>query len=327
MSISLSRAAATVAALGLAVAGVTASGTAAHAAVKVKNAAQLTKALKKAKPGTTIRLAKGVYRGSFSLTRSGTKKRPIKIIASKGAVLSGPSILKGVTLRLNGVRWVLVQGLTVQGGQKGVMLDRSRNVLLDRLTVRRSGMEGVRFRAHSSGNVLRGSWIHDTGLYKPEFGEGVAIGSPQGDMKNDRSHRNRVLHNRIGPNVRAEGIDAKEHTRGGTVNGNTFDGTGMSGKDSADSWIDVKGNDYVVFNNDGIHALADGFQVHSVVKGWGCGNVFKANLINLTGAPGVNGTAYGVNAPDHSADCATEVASDNTVIGGTAPTNPGLPFG
>lgn len=325
MTIFSPRSTAVVAAAALAVSGVLAAGVPAQAAAKVRTVPQLVKALKKAGPGTKIRVAKGVYRGSFKLTASGTRKRPIQIIADKGAVLAGPSIRKGMTLHLNGVRWVAVQGLTVQGGQKGVMLDRARNVVLDRITVRRTGMEAVHFRTHSTDNVLRRSRISDTGLYKARFGEGVYIGSAKSNMKNDRSHRNRVVGNKIGPNVRAEGVDAKEYSRDGLIRGNRFDGRGLSGENFADSWIDVKGNGYLVQDNKGVRTLADGFQVHTVVKGWGCGNRFAANVLNLTGAPGKDGAAYGINAPDHSAACPTEVTADNQVIGGTAPTSPGLP--
>ncbi|MET9554534.1 hypothetical protein [Streptomyces sp. NPDC006645] len=53
----------------------------------------------------------------------------------------------------------------------------------------------------------------------------------------DASDRIHVLDNRIGPNVAAEGIDIKEGTNDGVVRGNTFNGTGITGQNSGDSWV------------------------------------------------------------------------------------------
>jgi len=44
-------------------------------------------------------------------------------------------------------------------------------------------------------------------------------------------------------------MDIKEGTTGGPISGNTF-GAGMSGS-WADSWIDLKGNGWVIQNNHG----------------------------------------------------------------------------
>jgi len=81
------------------------------------------------------------------------------------------------------------------------------------------------------------------------------------DGKPDKSNRNKAINNHFGPNIAAEAIDIKEGTEGGLIDGNTFDGTGMSGENSADSWIDVKGDDYTISNNKGSKTLLDGFQV------------------------------------------------------------------
>ena len=61
----------------------------------------------------------------------------------------------------------------------------------------------------------------------------------------------------------------------------------MSGVNSADSWIDCKGNRNMISNNIGIFSLLDGFQVHdqrskmtaSQVAQYesGCDNTFKNN--------------------------------------------------
>lgn len=70
-----------------------------------------------------------------------------------------------------------------------------------------------------------------------------------------------MINNRIGPKVAAEEIDIKEGSCCGLIKGNTFDGTGMSGENYADSWIDLKGEDYTIEDNVGNHSLLDGIQV------------------------------------------------------------------
>lgn len=50
----------------------------------------------------------------------------------------------------------------------------------------------------------------------------------------------------IGPNCTAECIDAKEGTIGGLILGNKFNSTGITGANSGDSWMDVKGNNCVI---------------------------------------------------------------------------------
>ena len=81
------------------------------------------------------------------------------------------------------------------------------------------------------------------------------------DHKPDHSDRNQVINNRIGPKVAAEEIDIKEGSCCGLIKGNHFDGTGMSGEHFADSWMDIKGDNYTIEDNVGYHAILDGFQV------------------------------------------------------------------
>ena len=62
----------------------------------------------------------------------------------------------------------------------------------------------------------------------------------------------------------AESIDIKEGSCCGLIRENHFDGTGMKGENSGDSWIDVKGDNYTIENNEGEHSLTDGIQVHHI---------------------------------------------------------------
>lgn len=180
---------------------------------------------------------------------------------------------------------------------KGIMLDTARFNTLDNLSVHHIDQEAVHFRKSSTDNTIKNSQISYTGLTNPGVGEGVYIGSSvsnwatvMGSQTPDLSHRNKVLNNRFGPGVSAEAIDIKEGSESGIIDGNTFDGTGMSGDNYADSWIDVKGAKYTIKNNKGVKSLKDGIQVHKVansVANSGCDNVITANTCSQLGSGGV----------------------------------------
>lgn len=100
----------------------------------------------------------------------------------------------------------------------------------------------------------------------------------------DRSDRVVISNNRVSRTA-AEGIDIKEGTTGGKVTGNSFSEAGFSGANSADSWVDVKGNGYTVTGNSGSDTKLDALQVHNVLDGWGRDNAFAGNTV-LGGVPG-----------------------------------------
>jgi hypothetical protein len=67
------------------------------------------------------------------------------------------------------------------------------------------------------------------------------------------------------------------------LRGNSFNGSGLA-SGGADSWVDVKGNDWVIEANEGVDSPTDGFQVHDVADGWGRGNVFRDNVATVNGS-------------------------------------------
>ncbi|MFD7731307.1 sheath polysaccharide-degrading enzyme, partial [Kitasatospora phosalacinea] len=136
-----------------------------------------------------------------------------------------------------------------------------------------------------------------------------------------------ILNNTIGPNIGGENIDLKEGTTGGLVSGNRFDGNGLTNVNYDDSWVDVKGNGYVIENNTGVRTMNDGYQTHTQQPGWGCGTVFRGNASDLTGATGTNAAKYAIDVTNYSAACPVTVTADNTVTGPAALANPGVPVG
>jgi len=225
-------------------------------------------------------------------------------------VLDGGPTDGGYTLHLDGAAHWRVLGLTVSGGQKGVMLDGSTSVVLQGLLVTGTGDEAIHLRSDSTDNHVRGNVIRSTGLRKPKFGEGVYIGTAESNWcdisscRPDRSDRNTVQGNDIA-GVTAEGIDVKEGTRDGLITGNVLSGAAASAVDSA---VDVKGNGWLVTGNTVLDAPEDGIQVHEITPGSGDGNTFTGNTV-AGDLPGylVRVTGDGTR---------NRVACDNTVVKG-----------
>ncbi|MFI6515105.1 nitrous oxide reductase family maturation protein NosD [Spirillospora sp. NPDC050679] len=277
----------------------------------VKDTRSLEDALRSAKPGDVIKMAAGTYEGKFVAQASGTQSQPIWLCGDQGAVVDGGGVKKGYAFHLNKANhWRLV-GFTVRNSQKGVMADTSNGSLIQGLTVHDIGDEAIHLRNFSTGNTVQYNKIYNTGLRREKFGEGVYLGTAQSNWKKfsggkiDKSDNNVVRGNVI--RATAEAIDIKEGTTGGKIIGNVFDGSATGGDKHNDSWIDVKGNGYLIEGNRGTKTPADGFQTHKIVEGWGTGNTFRGNTIDLAGGNGVgiNDTAGG-----------NTIACDNKVQGG-----------
>lgn len=292
----------------------------AEATIRVTNAHQLQRALDDARPGTTISLADGTYDGRFTMTRSGTEDKPITITGGRGAVLDGGKVASGYVLHLDRARYVHVHGLTVRNGQKAVVLDSSSHDVLSDLDLSHTGDEVLVLRNGSRDNRILRNEVHDAGLVEPGYGEGIYVGQSESNWSSsssrthgrpDTSNRNVITGNWI-HDTAAEGIDIKEGTSGGVVSDNTFDSRGLTGNNYADSWVDVAGNDYLISGNHGVNAegsaLADGYQTHVILPGWGRNNTFQGNQA------AVDASGYAVKVQD-PLSTGNVVAADNTQSG------------
>lgn len=263
--------------------------------VQVKTAGQLVDALDAAAPGEVIQVADGEYDGNFVASAEADPEHPIYLCGGPDAVLKGDGPKGGYVLHLDGATGWRVLGLTISDGQKGVMVDGGQNNVLQNLVVEHIGDEGIHLRTHSSDNLVLDNQVHDTGLRNPKFGEGIYVGSAESnwceytDCEPDRSDRNVVEGNTIEA-VTSEAVDIKEGTLDGVLFGNTFDGADIHGK--PDSWVDVKGNDWLIVGNHGTTSPNDGFQVHEILDGWGTGNVFAQNTAQVDG-PGFGFSIHG----------------------------------
>jgi hypothetical protein len=287
--------------------------------VNVSTASQLTAALAAAVKGDVITMADGTYSGNFVSTASGASAAPITLTGSRNAIIKGSSISSGYGMQIGtknsatAVSYWQLKGFSVTNAQKGIIFDNVQHSLIDSVSVHDVGMEAIHLRDFSSDNIVSNNVITMTGRSDQAYGEGLYVGTAVSNWdtfsqaKPDGSNRNQLLNNRI-DHTSAESIDIKEGTHGGTISGNTLDGTGMcydtaADCNSADSLIDMKGEGWTIKNNTGLHVhttwsaggqLNDGFQIHVIKntgsEGSGNNNVFSLNKISDVGGYGINVT-------------------------------------
>ncbi len=292
-------------------------------AIEVYSASALQQALDNAKAGDEIVIKDGNYKGNFVVpsTANGTAKQPIILRGSGKVILDGNTTNTGYVLHLQGNYWV-IKGFTIVNGLKGLMCDGANHNLIEDLTVNTIGEEAIHLRKFSCHNIIQNCKITKTGLKTADYGEGVYIGTAVSNWAKytngveDKSDSNIVINNTIGPNITAECIDVKEGSTGGIIRGNKFNSTGITGANSGDSWMDVKGNGYLIESNTGFNpkgsVLKDGYQVHCAVDGWGNDNIFKNNICEI------NADGYGINVTLKSSKgeaIGNKVYKSNTVNG------------
>lgn len=280
-------------------------------------AAAIQNAMINAVAGTIIKIAPGTYTGNRSTSgdprldaggtptgvfysgASGTSSNHIII---KGCDPANPPVLKGSAtndgsygIHLTGDYWE-IRDVIVNTAQKGIMIDNGNNNLIYKAEIHNIGDEGVHFRDGSSYNTLDNSNIHDTGKYQAGYGEGAYVGSDESAAYEHAVIGNVIRNTTFGPGITAEHIDIKEGADGTVVEFCSFNGTGISGANSADSFVDVKGVNSKIYNNtgnrNGNSNVVDAFQnrTHGTSYPTGINNDFKDNTVNL------DGVGYIVNA-------------------------------
>jgi hypothetical protein len=304
--------------------------------INVSTTTELQNALTAAQPGQTIVLAPGTYykSGGFSVPVgvAGTKNQPITVQGSSSTTLTSNNLLSGYGFYLKGKNdyWIL-DGFTVRNSAKGIVTDSSCHTIIRNVSVHFIGAEGIHFRSFSSYNTLENSFIDSTGrdmstngAWEKGFAEGLYIGSASSNWstytkgKPDTSNYNIITGVVFGDSIPSENIDIKEGTRYGSISNCTFNGKGLNGANSADSWIDAKGDYWTIECNTGAVAKglkgtltnANGFQDHentvsSVV--YGHNNIFSNNQANVAA------TQYAFYL--HKSGMST-ICNNNTVSGG-----------
>lgn len=291
--------------------------------IYVSTSYQLKNALKLAKAGDEIILRDGVYYGNFTIPEGsdGTEAKPIFLHGTNKAILDGNNTQTGYVLHLQSDYWH-IKGISITNGLKGLMCDKANYNVIDSLTIYNIGEEGLHLRQFSTHNILKNNNITNTGIKTADYGEGIYIGmavsnwNKYGNGKADKCDSNIVVNNKIGPGITAECIDIKEGTTGNMIVNNIFDAAGITGANSADSWMDVKGNGTLIEGNKGYNKagsiLKDGYQVHCAVDGWGNDNIFRNNICE------VYAEGYGFNIVEKSSKgnaTGNKVYKNNKVVG------------
>ncbi|GGV45410.1 hypothetical protein GCM10010182_82170 [Actinomadura cremea] len=271
-----------------------------------------------ATPGTVITIAPGAYDGAWEATVSGTAEEPIWLCGGKDTVLTNGSYKGGYGFHLNGASHWHLFGFSVANARKGVVADSVSGVTIEKLNVHHIGDEAIHLRTHSTHNIVTRNTIHHTGFRREKFGEGVYIGSSDANWGNltngqpDRSDYNTISNNTIYATT-AESVDAKEGTSGGIIFGNSFDGSSLT-EEGADSWVDVKGNDWIITNNTGVTSRGDGYQSHhrdrtkDGLGDWGLRNTFTHNTARVDG-PGYGFYIHDPTTTKNVVVCDNEVST------------------
>jgi len=299
--------------------------------VNVSTATELQNALNAANPGQTIILASGTYSksGGFyvNVGISGTQNQPITLQGNSTTIITSGSLTSGYGFYLKGKNnyWVL-DGFTVRNSQKAIVLDSSSHNTIRNINALFVGGEAIHLRSFSSYNTVENCFVDSTGRditqWTGGFAEGIYIGSANSNWakytagKPDTANYNVITGNTFGDSIISENIDIKEGTTGGTVSNNSFNGRGLNGANSADSWVDVKGNYWKIECNtgSGVYKNGDGLQSHIVYANWGDYNTFSNNTLTVGSA------GYGINVQTTgSKGTATHnvVCDNNSVNSGT----------
>lgn len=245
-----------------------------------------------AQPGDTVLLAPGTYNGEFETVRSGTPGAPITIAGEEGATLRGRGVGEGRVLTVEN-DWIVVSGLRITRGDKGIWLQEVRNVTLRGNTVRDTGGECIRLKYLAVRNEVADNRIGPCGAVNFNLrasrknGEGVYVGTAPEQLdrnptrQSDASNQNWVHDNVI--TTRAECVDIKEGASLNVVERNRCSG----GLDPDGSGLDSRGNDNVFRWNTVTDVVGKGVRLGGDTATQGVNNEVFGNTLVRTGGHAV----------------------------------------
>ncbi len=272
--------------------------------IECNTVACILEAMRTAQPGDEIVIAPGTY---IPIEKDNTDGRASRFFSAadgdaenritiRAKTPSNPPILKapegsydGYVMRILGDYWHL-KDLILEDGSKGLVFDTANHGIIENITVRDIGEEGIHLRDGSSDNLITNCNISHTGIKKPGFGEGLYVGSDKSQHHttyNPDCNNNTIENCIVGPHVTAEGVDVKEGALNTIIRNCTFSAEGITGENSADAFIDLKGAYTYVYNNtfnlDGstvINAVID-FQDRKTNYNTGYRNAVFSNTFHL----------------------------------------------
>ncbi len=274
------------------------------ARIDVYSGQALQQAIQAAVAGDEIVLQPGGYESEATSTLSGfsnahyfgsangTAQKPITLRSYSNTnrqILRGTTTSKKIGLYITGDYWI-VKDIEITNSAKGIVLDNSNYSVIDNVVVHDIGEEAIHLRDNSSNNLVKNSRVYNTGLVSPGTGEAFYVGSHPGSSDGKgyvygaACHNNVIGGNTIGPGIAAEHIDIKEGTRGTIFEYNVMNGIGITGQNSADSFVDIKGQYAVIRGNkayrNGESNVKNAFETHSDADQ----NTFIGNQVDLDGS-------------------------------------------
>jgi hypothetical protein len=251
----------------------------------------LQAAIYAAQPGDTVQVS-GVQTGEFETVRSGTPGAPITLAGQPGATLRGPAVNEGRVLSIEH-DWIVVTGLRITRGDKGIWVQQARNVTITGNTVRDTGGECVRMKYLAQRNEIAGNRIGPCGLVNFDLGasrkngEGVYVGTaPEQLSRNPTDDADASSQNWVHDNVittRAECVDLKEGAELNVVERNRCSG----GRDPDGSGLDARGNRNLFRYNVVSDVAGKGVRLGGDTRTQGLDNEVVGNTLIRTGGHAV----------------------------------------
>jgi Right handed beta helix region len=197
----------------------------------------LQRAVSAARPGDSVWVLPGRYRGTVRPTVSGSASAPIRFVALSGGVTIDAAGA-AVALKMIGVDRLWFEGFAVTGAAgQGVFVDNSTGVTLTRLSVTGNGAQGIQVRA--SGLTVSDSTVARNGL----AGISELVGSAGNTYRQNTITKN----GKDGPLYNGDGIQLNGVAA--TVSGNTITDNGDPGIYEHGIYAGPSSSDYLLESN------------------------------------------------------------------------------
>lgn len=252
-------------------------------AVDVSTVEELHQALANAKPGQTIFIAPGEYdystyedNTSFKIRVDGTEAAPITLTAkdpNDPPFLRGPRVRDNAVLSFNGNYWI-IENIKLGISSQAIAMTKGNHNIVRNVEMFSLGSSGVFLRETCTNNLFENCYIHNTGVYNDMYGSGFAI---------RHQSNNNIIKGCVFRHVSSWHIHIEEYTSENEIVGNIFYGDGINGKNEANTFISINGDDNYILNNVGYRNLnkhiSAAFEIKKVVEDSGDGNRFVNNAL------------------------------------------------
>jgi Right handed beta helix region len=220
----------------------------------------LQRAVGAARPGDTVWVLPGRYRGMVRPTVSGSPSAPIRFVAAGEVTIDAAGA--AVALKVVGVDLLSFEGFTVtRASDQGVYVDRSNRVKLQGLSVAGNGAQGIQMRATAS--TVSESTISRNGLAGISELTGSAGNDYRGNTITDNG-KDAAPYN--GDGIQLNGV-------GATVTDNTIKGNGDPGIFEHGIYAGPQSSDYLIESNTLMRNAA------SDIKAAGAGGTVRYNRL------------------------------------------------